>query len=64
MQRLLFTHVIFSSSPFIPAGKPSVVVDAVFHASLQERCGIDPEFKMFLIRARYLSIISTLSYDG
>lgn len=33
-----------------PAGKPSVVVDAVFHSSLKERCGVETEFKMFLIR--------------
>ena len=38
--------------PSILAGKPSVVVDAVFHSSLEERSGIDSEFKMFLIRAR------------
>ena len=47
-----------------PAGKPSAVVDAVFHSSLEERSGIDSEFKMFLIRARYLSIVLRLSYDG
>lgn len=35
---------------FISAGKPSVVVDAVFHSSLKERCEINSEFKMFLIR--------------
>jgi hypothetical protein len=46
------------SSPFIAAGKPSVVVDAVFHSSLKERCGVDSEFKMFLIRTRRLSIVS------
>lgn len=31
-------------------GKPSVVVDAVFHSCLKKRCGVDSEFKMFLIR--------------
>lgn len=35
---------------FISAGKPSVVVDAVFHSSLKERCGVNSEFKMFLVR--------------
>lgn len=35
---------------FISAGKPSVVVDAVFHSSLKDRCEIDSEFKLFLIR--------------
>lgn len=42
----------FFISWFITAGKPSVVVDAVFHSSLEERCRIDPGFKMFLIRTR------------
>jgi hypothetical protein len=51
-------------SSFIPAGKPSVVVDAVFHSSLKERCGIDSEFKMFLIRACSLSVVRRLSCDG
>jgi hypothetical protein len=41
----------------IPAGKPSVVVDAVFHSCLKERCGIDSEFKMFLIRTYHLPIV-------
>jgi len=49
--------------PFIPAGKPSVVVDAVFNSSLKGRSGINSEFKMFLIRARYLSIARRLSYN-
>lgn len=35
---------------FTSAGKPSVVIDAVFHSSLKKRCGINSEFKMFLIR--------------
>lgn len=43
--------------PSISVGKPSVVVDAVFHSSLKDRCGINSEFKMFLIRACYLSIV-------
>jgi len=51
-----FSHIGSSLSPFIPAGKPSVVVDAVFHSSLEERCGVDVEFKMFLIRACHLPI--------
>jgi len=38
------------------AGKPSVVADAVFHSSLKERCGIDPEFKMFLIQLAFQHI--------
>lgn len=55
----------FFSLSFVPAGKPSVVVDAVFHPSLKERCGIDSEFKMFLIRTRSPSVLSWSSYcDG
>ncbi|KAF9784740.1 PIH1 family, partial [Thelephora terrestris] len=38
------------------AGKPSVVVDAVFHSCLKERCGIDSEFKMFLIQLAFQHI--------
>lgn len=38
------------------AGKPSVVVDAVFHSSLKERSGIDSEFKMFLIQLAFQHI--------
>jgi len=38
------------------AGKPSVVVDAVFHSSLKERCGINSEFKMFLIQLAFQHI--------
>lgn len=38
------------------AGKPSVVVDAVFHSSLKDRCGIDSEFKMFLIQLAFQHI--------
>jgi len=38
------------------AGKPSVVVDAVFHSSLKERCGVDSEFKMFLIQLAFQHI--------
>jgi len=38
------------------AGKPAAVVDAVFHSSLKERCGADPEFKMFLIQLAFQHI--------
>ncbi|KAF9649681.1 hypothetical protein BDM02DRAFT_3094293, partial [Thelephora ganbajun] len=38
------------------AGKPSTVVDAVFHSSLEERCGFDSEFKMFLIQLAFQHI--------
>jgi len=61
---VLFTRFVLFLLPFILAGKPSVVVDAVFHSSLEERPGIDLEFKIFPIRACYLSIVRRLSYDG
>ena len=47
----------------LQAGNPSVVVDAVFHSSLKERCKVDPEFKMFLIRMRYLLIIRRIPHN-
>lgn len=48
---------------FVPAGKPSVVVDAVFHSSLKERSGINSEFKMFLIRTHAISSDPHLTID-
>ena len=56
---------ILSLTPrlFVPAGKPSVVLDAVFHSSFKEISGIDSEFKMFLIRTHTLSSDPHLTID-
>ena len=50
LQAIVHPFASLRLSHFITAGKPSAVVDAVFHSSVKERCGAEPEFKIFLIR--------------